>query len=162
MLPLHENLKSDTIYEYDTRIDEYNWTLVFILFFIFYVMVYVAARLFAPEPGNRKDFEKRNAMTDYHSYYFQSISFVHAITSLLADPIILYYGGNRYDQPNHLGYMILLLNSFAYFVFDSIIEYYYSTNDVLLNLHHFVVVITSFINIRNRSGGFEYACKSIY
>jgi hypothetical protein len=66
-------------------------------FFMFYVLVYIVARLFAPEPGKRKDFEKRNAMTDYHSYYFQSISFVHAVTSLIAVPIILFMGGNRYD-----------------------------------------------------------------
>jgi hypothetical protein len=96
-LPLHNNLKSDTIYEYDTRIDEYNWYIVFMGFFMFYVIIYVAARVYAPEPGNRKDFEKRNAMTDYHSYYFQSISFVHAITTLTVVPMIFHIGGNRYD-----------------------------------------------------------------
>lgn len=70
LLPFHQHLKSAFTYDYDSRIDEYNWILIFFIFILFYIMVYVAARVFAPEPGKRKDFEKRNAMTDYHIYYF--------------------------------------------------------------------------------------------
>jgi hypothetical protein len=58
--------------------------------------------------------------------------------------------------------MFVFLNSYAYFVFDSIIEYYYNTNDFLLNLHHVVVVAATYMTIRNKSSGFEYLCKSIY
>lgn len=52
--------------------------------------------------------------------------------------------------------MFVLCNSCGYFIFDSIIEYYYNTNDILLNLHHVVVVITTVMSLRNKYSGFEY------
>ena len=42
---------SDTIYEYDERIQEYNWFLVFFYFLIFYIVLSVIFRWTIPEPG---------------------------------------------------------------------------------------------------------------
>lgn len=75
------------------------------------------------------------------------------------DPFILYYGGYRYDQANHLYHMILMIHSFSYFVYDSIIEIYYGTDDFLTNAHHVVVLAATYFHIRNQYGGFEYIGK---
>jgi hypothetical protein len=74
----------------------------------------------------------------------------------------MYYGGYRYDQPNHLYHMFLICHSFAYFAYDSIIEVYYGTDDLLTNAHHIVVVAATYFHIRNTHGGFEFICKYIH
>jgi len=44
----------------------------------------------------------------------------------------------------------------AYFCYDSIIEIYYGTDDLLTNLHHIVVVVATSFFFFNKYGGFEY------
>ena len=72
------------------------------------------------------------------------------------DPLAIYYGGYRYNQPSHLMHMALMVHSFAYFVFDSIIEVIYGTDDILTNIHHVCVVSMSYFHIKGQYGGFEY------
>ena len=55
--------------------------------------------------------------------------------------------------------MILMIHSFSYFVYDSIIEIYYGTDDFLTNAHHVVVLAATYFHIRNQYGGFEYIGK---
>lgn len=45
-----------TIYEYDTRIDDYNWYAIFFGSMLFYFMVQAVARVLAPSPGDIKGF----------------------------------------------------------------------------------------------------------
>jgi hypothetical protein len=52
-----------------------------------------------------------------------------------------------------------MVHSFAYFVYDSIIEIYYGTDDFLTNAHHVVVLAATFTHINNKFGGFEYIGK---
>ncbi|CDW75199.1 transmembrane protein [Stylonychia lemnae] len=164
--------KGSKVYEYDTRIDEYNWYALFFIQLAFYFVLQAFARKFAPPPGDIKVFKEKKKMNDYHFYYFQYTTFVHAMLGCIAgnyfilvllhiDPLILYYGGYRYDQPNHLYHMILMVHSFAYFTYDSIIEIYYGTDDFLTNSHHVVVLLASFTHVINRYGGFEYIGNSI-
>ncbi len=61
----------------------------------------------------------------------------------VADPLILYYGGYRYNQPIHLYHNMLISHSLAYFSYDTVIELYYGTDDFLTNLHHVIVVTTT-------------------
>jgi hypothetical protein len=74
----------------------------------------------------------------------------------IVDPLILYYGGYRYNQPNHLYHMFLMSHAFAYFTYDSIIEIYYRTDDFLTNMHHVCVLISSYCHITSPNCGFEY------
>ncbi|CDW77088.1 transmembrane protein [Stylonychia lemnae] len=136
------------IYDYDTRIDQYNWYALYIIQVAFYFTLQALVRKFAPPPGDIKVFKEKKKMNDYHFYYFQYPTFVHAIIGCIA--------GYRYDQPNHLYHQILMVHSFAYFTFDSIIEIYYGTDDALTNAHHLVVLIASFTHVKNSFGGFEY------
>lgn len=44
----------------------------------------------------------------------------------------------------------------AYFVYDSIIEVYYKTDDFLMNLHHVCVCAVSFWQLSSKTSGFEF------
>lgn len=57
--------------------------------------------------------------------------------------------------------MLLITHSFAYFTYDSIIEIYYGTDDLLTNAHHIVVVTATFFHMMNKYGGFEYVGTSL-
>jgi len=93
-------------------------------------------------------------MLSLAAYAVNSISIITFI-----DPLIIYYGGYRYDQPNHLYHMLLICHAMAYFCYDSIIEIYYGTDDLLTNLHHIVVVVATSFFFFNKYGGFEYMGK---
>ena len=80
-------------------------------------------------------------------------------TSLVIDPFILYLGGYRYNQPNHLYHQLMNSHSIAYFVFDSILEISYGTDDFLTNCHHACVILVSYFGMRAGHSGFEYIGK---
>lgn len=81
---------------------------------------------------------------------------IHAIVGCIGDPLVLYYGGFRYNQPNHLLQKHMMIHAAAYFVYDTIIEIYYGTDDLLTNMHHFFVLVGSFFHLRNNYSGYEY------
>ena len=95
-------------------------------------------------------------MRDYHFYYFQWTTLIHAAVGCVVDPLVLYYCGYRYNQPNHLYYNLLMVHSFAYFTYDSIIERYYQTDDLITIAHHIAVLVTSVVHLRAPYSGFEY------
>lgn len=78
------------------------------------------------------------------------------------DPLILLTCGYRYNQENHLWYMILMVHSTAYFVYDSIVEYLAGSDDFLTNLHHVCVIGMSFWHLISRTSGFEYLGKWLH
>lgn len=81
------------------------------------------------------------------------------LLSITLDPFIFYYGGYRYNQPNHLYYVFILSHSFAYFIFDTIIEIFYRTDDALTNVHHAVCLAVSYFGIRAPHSAFEFVGK---
>ena len=89
-----------------------------------------------------------------------SVKIFNFLTSLYIDPFVLYYGGYRYNQPNHLYHMLMLSHATAYFIFDSIIEIAYKTDDFLTNSHHVSVLMVSYFCLRAPHTGFEYICKT--
>ena len=116
MASQYQNLNRDTFfkqllmspidYPYDTSIDEYNWYLVFLGFFVFYFAAFFFFRRFAPSPGSLDDFIKRKKRNDYFFYYFQYCSLIHATVAIITgkiillsglDPLFMYLGGNRYN-----------------------------------------------------------------
>lgn len=101
-LPLFENLRSSTDYSYDSRIDDYNWLMIFASLFLLYFGLYLLSFKIIPEPGPFKEFEKKGKTIDYYLYYFNAVGMFHALISLASVPIVLYMTGNRYGQPNHL------------------------------------------------------------
>jgi hypothetical protein len=62
--------RSETFYEYDKRIDEYNWYLIAAIQVVFYFVVHICARKFVPPPGDFKTFVEKKKTKDYHFYYF--------------------------------------------------------------------------------------------
>jgi hypothetical protein len=78
-------------YEYDTRIDEYNWVLIIFIQFIFYFVLQVLVRIFVPEPGDIKTFRERKKLKDYHFYYFQFTSILHATIGCIVGKLQLRY-----------------------------------------------------------------------
>lgn len=119
-------------------------------------MLHAVLRKTIPPPGKIEEFKARNKMRDYHAYYLQFISLFHAFMGCIFDPLILYWGGYRYNQPNHLLHNFMLAHSFAYFLADSILEIAYGTDDMLMNCHHVAVLFVSYFNIRAPHSGFEY------
>jgi hypothetical protein len=72
-------LKGNTHYDYDSRIDDYNWKLIFLANFWFYFIFHATLRKYLPEPGPRKVYEERKKMHEYHTYYFNYTSLFHAL-----------------------------------------------------------------------------------
>ncbi len=50
--------------------------------FILYIVLNFAFRKFLPTPGKYEDFKARKKIRDYHAYYFQFISLVHALAAV--------------------------------------------------------------------------------
>ena len=71
--------KGTTKYDYDTRIDYYNWLMIFSANLAFYFVFHALLRKFLPEPGPRKVYEEKKRMHEYHSYYFNFTSLFHAL-----------------------------------------------------------------------------------
>jgi hypothetical protein len=80
--------------------------------------------------------------------------------NLLVDPLVLYFGGYRYNQPNHLYHKLMLAHASAYFLADSILEVAYKTDDFLMNCHHVCVLAVSYFGFTANHSGFEYLRKS--
>jgi len=78
------------------------------------------------------------------------------VIGCICDPLILYYGGYRYNQPNHLYHVILIVHAVAYFAYDSIIEIVYGTADTLTNFHHLFVLLGTYFHLMNNYSGWEY------
>ncbi len=57
---------------------------------------------------------------------------------------------------------MLICHAMAYFLYDSIIEIYYGTDDFLTNMHHVVVLISTSFFFFNRYGGYEYIGKCFF
>lgn len=53
----------------------------------------------------------------------------------------------------------MVSHSFAYFIFDTIIEVYYHTDDMLTNVHHVVCLGVSYFAIRAPHSAFEFVGK---
>jgi hypothetical protein len=51
---------------------------------VFYFLLQAFVRHFAPSPGDIKTFKERRRVNDYHFYYFQFTSFVHAMVGCIA------------------------------------------------------------------------------
>ncbi|CDW79429.1 UNKNOWN [Stylonychia lemnae] len=75
--------KGSIQYEYDTRIDEYNWIAIFLVQFVAYFVAQALVRKLVPPPGDVKVFLEKKRMKDYHSYYFQYTSFIHAMIGII-------------------------------------------------------------------------------
>ena len=72
-------LKGTIAYEYDKRIDDYNWWIIFFLNFGFYFVFHALLRKYLPEPGPKKLYEEKKRMFEYHTYYFNYTSLFHAV-----------------------------------------------------------------------------------
>lgn len=53
----------------------------------------------------------------------------------------------------------MVSHSFAYFIFDTIIEVYYRTDDMLTNVHHAVCLLVSYFGMRAPHSAFEFVGK---
>jgi len=76
------------------------------------------------------------------------------------DPVAMYLGGYRYNQPTHLYHMFVMCHAFAYFFFDSVIEIMYGTDDALTNIHHVIVLVVNYTHMNRTYGGFEF-CRNL-
>lgn len=71
------------VYDYDKRIDDYNWLVILGAQVIFYFVLHGFVRLLAPTPGKKEDFINRKKLKEYYFYYFQYTSLFHALTSVI-------------------------------------------------------------------------------
>ncbi|TNV78206.1 hypothetical protein FGO68_gene11597 [Halteria grandinella] len=71
--------KGSVQYSYDSRIDDYNWPFIFGLILGSYLLILYLAKRYLPEPGPKKEFLEKGKMKDYHFYYFQVTSMIHAL-----------------------------------------------------------------------------------
>lgn len=72
-------LKGTTEYDYDTRIDDYNWPTIFMANLAFYFVFQYLLRTYLPEPGPKKHYIEKKKLYEYHTYYFNYTSLFHAI-----------------------------------------------------------------------------------
>ena len=75
----HTYFEGTTKYEYDRRIDDYNWHLIFFSWLIFYFALQGFVRKYAPGPGPIKIYQEKKKMHDYHFFYFQYCTMLHAL-----------------------------------------------------------------------------------
>ena len=59
-------------------------------------------------------------------------------------------------MPNHLLLTFMISNSFAYFIFDTIVEMAYGTDDMLTNCHHAVCLLVSYFCFCAPHSAFEF------
>ena len=77
-----------TVYEYDQRINDYNWYLYFFVVFIVYTTIHAVLRKVLTPPGDIREFEKKKKMHKYHAYYFQYTSIIHAVIGILTGKLL--------------------------------------------------------------------------
>ncbi len=71
--------KANAVYQYDERIDDYNWILIFMTNLVFYFMLQYLLRRFLPEPGPIKHYIEKKKLFEYHTYYLNFPSIFHAL-----------------------------------------------------------------------------------
>ena len=76
---LHRLFEGNIQYDYDKRINDYNWHIIFIVQLLLYFWLQALIRKLVAEPGPWKQFPDAKKMHDYHFYYFQYTTLVHAI-----------------------------------------------------------------------------------
>jgi len=126
------------------------------MFLSCYFIIHIMLRNFLPPPGDIKDFTAKGKKERYYLYYFSFTSLIHAIIGICGNPVAMYLGGYRYNQPTHLYHMFVMCHAFAYFFFDSVIEIMYGTDDALTNIHHVIVLVVNYTHMNRTYGGFEF------
>ena len=161
--------EGSTKYEYDTRINEWNWPMYLLSQVAFYYLLFLLVMKFSKPPRALKEYQEKKIMPELYLYYFDWVSITHAIIGItlgntyllksVLDPIIIYYSGYRYNQPNHILHMFLMLHSLGYYIVDSILEIYYKTDTMMINIHHVIVIFATVCNARGTTSGFEFVCN---
>ena len=70
-------------YEYDTRIDEFNWIIYFIVNFSFYILLFEFLKKYCTLPRPLKEYEEKKILPEKYLYYFNYLSLTHAFIGIL-------------------------------------------------------------------------------
>lgn len=77
----------------------------------------------------------------YFDYYGNYVSIAHAISAVILGFYAYYAEGVTYGLENSGLSKLVVFNSFAYFLYDTIISEYYGYNTLPMSLHHATVLI---------------------
>ena len=98
---------------------------------------------------------------DYHEFYFDHVSIVHAFAAFTMCSFIMINYGFMFSEPNNPLHTIAVVHSLGYFIFDTVFEVYYSTLDYLMVAHHASCLIPLTYMLFNNYGGPENAAAFV-
>lgn len=121
-------------------------------FLTFYLWLGFFVRLVLPSPGNI------NQITPYFywMYYANMVSLVHWLLGIIAPAIVFYYYGFQMNREALYVHHLVMLNSTAYFLYDTVAEKLYGVLDIMTATHHLSVIILGAYFYWNKYGGDEY------
>ena len=97
----------------------------------------------------------------YYDYYGNYVSICHAVISMILCTIVFVTEGLTFGQPNSLATKIAIYNSFAYFVYDTIISEIHRYNTLAMSLHHVGALICTGVPCFTGANGCELAVSLI-
>lgn len=90
---------------------------------------------------------------DYWLHYLEWVSLVHGLVCLALGGYCMYKDGEDFDRRTTFWEYICISNSWAYFIYDSIVEYYYGTLDTGITAHHLAAICLTMSTLTDEYGG---------
>lgn len=108
----------------------------------------------APEPQKLvKDKWVKMSEPDFSLHYLEWVSFTHACLSLIFGAIAIYKDGFNFNAKTTVWEYIVICNSLSYFIYDTIVEFYYKTFDTGTLAHHIATISICSLSAYDSYGG---------
>lgn len=132
------------------------WVLLMLGFYGTLLMVMVT---FTPEPKKLvKGSWIKMPKPDYWLQYLEWVSLVHGILCLILGGISLYKYEYDFNRRTYYWDYVCVANSLAYFIYDTIGEYYYKTIDAGMFAHHIAAISITAATMKEVYGAQAMIC----
>lgn len=118
------------------------WSMLIYFSFMYWGLHYIVRNL-VPEPKISIKSKERNqeiSKQEYWYYYIEFGSVLHAYSSIALGGYSIWKDGSRAgDHTTDLEYLIMM-NSCAYFIYDTVVEAYIGILDIIYLIHHLCAI----------------------
>lgn len=90
---------------------------------------------------------------DYWLHYLEWVSMIHGLTCVLLGGYCIYKDGEHFNARTTYWEYVCISNSCAYFIYDSIVEWYFETLDPGITAHHIASVSLTVACLMDEYGG---------
>ena len=139
---------------------EYETCLWIVGFSIFYWIAWSLIYHLIQHPREEvkvllSDEQPRKKLTkdDYYYIYINYISMIHALSAVCLSAVSIYMSGTRLIAPMTYLERIIICNSFAYFIFNTLLEWAWDILEAQSILHHSVSVVPMIVCVYYDYGG---------